>query len=302
MARPSLVIDGGGTKTVATYFDEHGERCEEWRAGPCHLTNDLSGAIDTLVTLVNTALKGNPGIDLTQTVLFMGLAGACNPVSQQAVHTAFQHLPFFQLQLTSDGRTSLYGANAGQPVVAVALGTGSIAMRLDRRGQERMFGGWGFRIGDEGGGAAMGKAAVRLALWELDCQPAQYQALTKHICAQIGWHKEPVLLWLAQATAQQYASFVPMVLQLAAQQCPLAIKVLKKHAKDVALLIRQARGNTGLPVVLLGGLAEPTARYLPAPLRKFLQPGLGDAISGGYLLAQRAVTQLHHFNNPDRPA
>ena len=302
MACPSLVIDGGGTKTVATFFDEHGARCEEWRTGPCHLTNDLSGAIDTLVTLVNTALNDNPGIEPTKTIVLMGLAGACNPISQQAVHTAFQRCPFFHLELTSDGRTSLYGANAGQPVVAVALGTGSIAMRLDRRGQERMFGGWGFRIGDEGGGAAMGKAAVRLALWELDCQPAHYQALTAQICAQIGWHKEQVLLWLAQATAQQYASFVPMVLQLAAQHCPLAIKVLKKHAKDVASLIRQARGNSGLPVVLQGGLAEPTARYLPAALRKFLQPSLGDAITGGYLLAQHAVTQLNHANNPDRAA
>lgn len=302
MACPSLVIDGGGTKTVATYFDQHGAPCGEWRAGPCHLTNDLQGALTTLVGLVETALRDNATIDPARTVLLMGLAGACNPISQQAVHAAFLSLPFFHLQLTSDGRTSLYGANAGQPVVAVALGTGSIAMRLDRQGQERMFGGWGFRIGDEGGGAAMGKAAVRFALWELDCQPAQYQALTMQICAQIGWQKEQILLWLAQATAQQYASFVPLVLQLASQHCPLAIKVLKKHAKDVASLIRQARGHSGLPVVLLGGLAEPTARFLPAPLRKYLQPSVGDAISGGYLLAQRAVMQLDTSNKAGQAA
>jgi len=288
MTSQILVIDGGGTKTLAALFTSGGEELQRWRAGPAHLTNDLTAALEVISTLLQQVFlesKAKP----EQLVLVLGLAGACNTRSRQAVETMLQTFPFVAVQLTSDARTSLFGANDGAPVVAVALGTGSVAMRLDHKGQERQFGGWGFGIGDEGGGALMGKCAVRQALWELDCQPSDYSRLTSAICNEIGWEKGQILLWLQQATAHQYARFAPVVVQLAAADCAAALTVLKQHARDVELLIRRSRSGSRLPVVVLGGLAEATIPYLSAKVQSWLQPSKGDAIAGGRRLGQQLM-------------
>lgn len=279
-----LAIDGGGSKTLARLTDRAGQQLGQWQAGPAHLTNDLAAALDTLQQLLTAVLEQSQR-PAQQISLVIGIAGAGDEGLKRYCEMALQPFGFHQLCITTDARTSLYGANAGQPVVAVALGTGSVAMRLDAQGNERQFGGWGFSIGDEGGGAAMGKAAVRSLLWDIDRLPAPPGLLSLELGKQIGMEKNQLLAWLRQANANQYAALAPTVVRLAEQGCPQALQVLKKHAADVETLIQISHEHSNLPVVILGGLAKVTAPYLSAAVQKCLIPSQGDALDGAFLLA-----------------
>lgn len=279
-----VAVDGGGTKTLARLTDSSGQKLGQWQAGPAHLTNDLAGALDTLQQLLTTVLQESD-VAPAEIKVVIGIAGAGDDGLKRYCEMALQAFDFKQVLVTTDAKTSLYGANAGQPVVAVALGTGSVAMRLDDHLHERQFGGWGFNIGDEGGGAALGKAAVRSLLWDLDRLPSTPGLLSLTLGKTIGFDKNQLLVWLRQANANQYAALAPAVIQMAEQGCPQALQVLKKHAADVETLILISHEHTNLPVVILGGLAKVTVPYLSETVQQWIIPSKGDALDGAFLLA-----------------
>lgn len=280
-----LGIDGGGSKTLALLCDAQGVEMAQASSGPAHLTNDLPGACDTVIQLITTVLQ-QAKLTPAQIVLVVGIAGAGDERLKQHLLTALKPDQFAGCYVTTDAKTSLHGANSGAPVVAIALGTGSVAMRLDQRQQEQQVGGWGFSIGDEGGGAAMGKAAVRAALWELDCHPDNYSSLAQYIFSVIGQNKTDMLTWLRQANANQYAALAPRVIELAGS-CKAALGVLHKHAADVELLIKATRADTELPVVVLGGLAAATVPYLSATVQSWCQSAKADSVRGAILIARQ---------------
>lgn len=280
-----LGIDGGGSKTLALLCDTQGVELAQASSGPAHLTNDLPGACDTVLQLISTVLQ-QAQLKPAQIVLVVGIAGAGDERLKQHLLTALKPDQFAGCYVTTDAKTSLHGANSGAPVVAIALGTGSVAMRLDQSQQEQQVGGWGFSIGDEGGGAAMGKAAVRAALWEQDCHPDSYSSLAQYIFSVIGQNKTDMLTWLRQANANQYAAFAPTVIDLAGR-CPAALGVLHKHAADVELLIKATRADTELPVVVLGGLAAATVPYLSARVQSWCQSAKADSVHGAILIARQ---------------
>ncbi|MDX1677871.1 BadF/BadG/BcrA/BcrD ATPase family protein [Arsukibacterium sp.] len=282
-----LAVDGGGTKTLARL--QHAISGQQWQAaaGPAQLTNDLELAIST-VRQLSLQLCQQAGIGLHQVMACIGLAGAGNPQLHRAFCQQLQ-LNFAAWQLTTDARTSLYGANNGQPVVMVALGTGSVAMRLDQDGSEQQVGGWGFTIGDEGGGAWLGKLAVRQLLWQLDSDEGLTSPLTRALASHCGDNASTVLPWLKQATAADFAALAPLV--FSHQRCPLARQILQQQADAITELIRCCRGQRELPVVLLGGLAQSSQSLLSADIKQLLQAPAGDALDGGLILAARHLAR-----------
>lgn len=286
-----LAVDGGGSKTLARL--KHLASGQQWQAagGPAQLSNNLALALSNVRQLC-LQLCQQAAISPAEVVACIGLAGAGNP----QLHTAFcqqLQLNFAAWQLTTDARTSLYGANNGQPVVVVALGTGSVAMRLAADGSERQIGGWGFNIGDEGGGAWLGKLAVRQLLWQLDSDDGLTSPLTRALACQCGDNINTVLPWLKQASATDFAALAPLV--FSHSSCPLAQQLLRQQAAAIAELIHCCRGQRDLPVVLLGGLAASCQSLLSAEISKLLQAASGNALDGGLLLAAKQLTQI---NNP----
>ncbi|MBM34900.1 MULTISPECIES: BadF/BadG/BcrA/BcrD ATPase family protein [unclassified Arsukibacterium] len=283
-----LAVDGGGSKTLARL--QHSLSDQQWQAagGPAQLSNNLELAIST-VRQLSLQLCQQAGIGLHQVMACIGLAGAGNP----QLHSAFcqqLQLDFAAWQLTTDARTSLYGANNGQPVVMVALGTGSVAMRLDQNGSEQQTGGWGFNIGDEGGGAWLGKLAVRQLLWQLDSDEGLTSPLTRALSQHCGDNVSTVLPWLKQALATDFAALAPLV--FSHQSCPLAQQILRQQAAAISKLIHCCRGERQLPVVMLGGLAASSQSLLSADIGKLLQAPRGDALDGGLILAARQLARI----------
>ncbi|GGW71946.1 BadF/BadG/BcrA/BcrD ATPase family protein [Alishewanella tabrizica] len=283
-----LAIDGGGTKTVGQLYCPHSGQRWQGRAGPAQLTNDYASARQNVYDLCQQLLT-QAGVEPAQIVAIIGLAGAGNP----SLHHAFLNdlaLPFAAWQLTTDARISLYGANLGHPVAVVAIGTGSVGMRLQADGTELQVGGWGFTLGDEGGGAWLGKLLVRALLWQLDWQRPLTPLLqaTGAIC---GTNVAAILPWLKQATASDFAALAPLVYHYTE---PLAEQLRQQQAQAIAELARCSLADQALPLVFLGGLAEQCLPYLSESLRQHLQPAKGDALAGGLALAATLAASLSH--------
>lgn len=281
-----LTVDGGGSKTLARLTNSITGQQWQQQAGAASLTNDFALAINN-TNLLTHALCQQAGISSQQVTAVFGLAGAGNP--QQHLHAYQQLAPHYQqLLLTTDAKTSLYGANLGQPVLVVALGTGSVAMRLLDNGSEQQVGGWGFNIGDEGGGAWLGKQAVRELLWQVDSLAGINSPLLQAIASRIGATDSSLLPWLKTAGATEFAALAPLVFQYA-PDCLIAARLLQRHADAVQQLLRCGREKYDLPVMLLGGLAPLTLPLLNAEWRALIMPARGDALDGAYILA----TQLN---------
>lgn len=278
-----LAIDGGGTKTAALLTCQESGQRWQGRTGPAQLTNDFASALRN-VRLLCMDLCQQAGITPQQVVANIGVAGAGNP----QLHAAFCQqlaIPFAHWQLTTDARAALFGANLGQPVAVVAIGTGSVGMRLQENGTEFQVGGWGFSIGDEGGGAWLGQQLVRQLLWYLDWQRPLTPLLTA-VAIQCGQDAAAVLPWLKQAKATDFASLAPLVYDFTE---PLAEQLQRQQAQAISALAHCSLAGQALPLVLLGGLASQCQQYLEPALQQRLQPAKGDALAGGLALASKLL-------------
>lgn len=283
-----LGIDGGGTKTIGRIENlESGEQFEHM-GGSSSLTNDFEGACVTLMQLIES-LMAKAHCKANQISVVMGLAGAGNQ-SQVAKLKRRLSMPFASLDVYNDARTSLYGANQGQAVAMVALGTGSVGAMLDSEQQEHYVGGWGFPIGDEGGGAKLGFMAIKVLLHELDLFGHPQSKLGEYLLAHLGPERDALLNWLRNASPAKYATLAKTVFDLA-PNCPKALEVAKTHAKDVEDLITLTRKQHDISVVLMGGLAKPTFEYLSETVQSHCLMQHGSSLDGACLLARLKMSE-----------
>lgn len=291
-----LGVDGGGTKTVARLINVDTQ--EQWQAtaGPSSLTNDFSGAVTVLNELIDDVFSQVDCQHITVVAVF-GLAGSENDDAVSTLQELLAHR-FSSLEIVSDACTSAYGANHGSEVAVVALGTGSVGMRIQLTEQseltEHLVGGWGFLIGDEGGGAKLGYHSVQALIAEFESLGYAHSQLAQTISVFINNSDSSVLTrqkianWLASAKPVDYAQLSPLVTQLHTA-CPVADNIIANHIVNVESLISDTRADTTLPIVLLGGLAQFTQPLLSNKTKNVVISAKGDALDGACLLAEIAL-------------
>lgn len=286
-----LGIDGGGTKTLARLESPTGSSIT-LKSGASSLTQDLDGAINNIVG-ISRQLLARQNIPASEVHLACGVAGAGNPTSARQLQQRLSALRFASVEVTSDARTSLLGAGAGTPIVMVAIGTGSVAMRLGPDGQIRQYGGWGLAVGDEGSGAAIGKSLVRALLWELDMYGQAKSTLCQQIMREVGADRSRILPWLQQAGSREYAALAPTVFAHF-PHCQIACEIIAKTAAEVDRLIEMASHEDALPLAILGGLADKLGPHLHPNHQQRQIPPLGTALDGACMLARQSAQQLSH--------
>jgi glucosamine kinase len=287
-----LGVDGGGTKTVARLINL--ETNEKWESitGQSSLSNDLEDAINNLKTLVkDISIKAD--VDLKNASAVFGLAGTGNAEIVNQVMDIFKNT-FDSLDIVSDASTSAYGANLGEEVAVVALGTGTVGMRFKKEGnifKEEIVGGWGFLIGDEGSGAKMGYYAVQALINEFQKYKRPQSSLGCAVARFISDNKEikrsDISLWLRTAKPADFAQLAPEVIKN--NDCLIANRIMKNHIDNVEVLIHDTRANSKLPVALLGGLANFTRNLLSNETKSFLITPKGDSLDGACLIAKNKI-------------
>ena len=281
-----LGIDGGGSKTLARLCEPDGQIVAEKVAGPSSLTNNLDSACTLLRRLIDELCLEN-SVNPTQLHLMAGLAGGG---STSRVKHLLAQLPqdLASVRIATDATTSLYGANNGKPVCIVALGTGSVAARLNKDGTETLQGGWGFIAGDEGSGAKLGLSAVKALLREIDRYQRPCSALGRAIASVTGDSRTQLLGWIAEANPARYAALAPRVLAVA-DLCAAAQEVVAQHVNAVVNMINDICEGNNYPVTLLGGLASATYAWLPASVQNVLTDPVGTSLDGACWLAKQQL-------------
>ncbi len=157
-------VDGGGSKTRALAADAEGRVVGRGVAGPSNYhAAGLEAAAAALETAIAAALEAagrDPHAPLG--ALCLGLAGMGRPEDRAVIAAwAAQRFPGVPTLIVTDAQLVVA---AGAPEgwgLALICGTGSLAFGVDAAGRTARAGGWGYLLGDEGSGYAIGLAALR---------------------------------------------------------------------------------------------------------------------------------------------
>lgn len=276
-----LGIDGGGTGCRAALADAAGGVLGQGAAGPANIATDPDGALANVLSAARVALAQAdlPEGSLPEIVAVLGLAGANLSVAQRDFAV---RLPFKRVRLVCDAVTAAAGALRGEEGIVAALGTGSVFVR-SRGGEMRQIGGHGFRLGDHGGGAVLGRKLLEEALRATDGLRPMTPLLAA-VLQEVGG-VDGVIAFGLRAQPVDYARFAP---RIAAQDDPAGAEIFRAAAAQLAdTLAHLQAGGATLPVVFLGGLGPAYARCLAD--RFEIRPARGTGLDGALWLAQQEV-------------
>lgn len=283
-----LGVDGGGTHTRLRLQDAHGRLLGEGRAGPSALGQGVEQAWKNIgLALQQAATEAGLGsrIDWSHCALGLGLSGAETPGLAPAFRASDPGCA--ALALDSDAYTGLLGAHGGRPGVLLIAGTGSIAMALRADGSRQSVGGWGWRNGDEGSGAWLGKAVMRHAQRALDGRDVP-GALAEALWKRIGRSAAELLAWETQASQTQYASLAPLVFEQG--QDPVAQQLQHEAVQDLEAMLHAVDPSGTLPLALSGSVGQRLAlQFSPSIRARFVTPQ-GDAMDGALRLVRSSLS------------
>lgn len=285
MPKHVLCVDAGGTKTLIRVYNDTDQMLGEQRFEGASLGHQLDDSCQRIYQYIESVLAQYL-LDAQQCLCVIGVAGAGNAHNKKALTQCLSALSFSALQIESDALTSAFGANAGQNVACVALGTGSVGTRLEQ-GKATLVGGWGFTVGDEGSGAKLGLLAIQALINAID-KGVDFCPLLTALGALVGNDRAQLASWIKQAQVSDYAAISPIVWEH--EHTDAGQKILAQHVHSVEQLIDLTRANQALPVVLLGGLAQRTAALLSPEYRSLIQAAKGNSVDGAFLLAQKLRT------------
>jgi N-acetylglucosamine kinase-like BadF-type ATPase len=261
-----LGIDAGGTKTVCLLADGDGRVVAEARGGGANL--QASGELEVekvLHRVIEDVLGDN---ETRPDAVCVGIAGVDRPKDSDAVAAIMRRLGFKSRMLVVNDALIALAAGAGDaPGVVIVAGTGSIAYGRDAGGRAARAGGWGYLLGDEGGGFWIGRAALSAVVRQFDGRgPATI--LTDLVLAQMDLRDPRELIHAVYDIGlprQAVAGIAGVVQQAGDAGDAVAGEILDRAAGELAAAAASVIGRLGMrgdvfPIVLAGGIF----RGLPA--------------------------------------
>lgn len=221
------------------------------------------------------------GVTLPADAMVVGAAGAGREAERVELARALERAGVAAaVRIVMDVEVALRAAFGRGPGILLNAGTGSIAVAHDSQGVLRRAGGYGWQLGDEGGGYWLARRALA-AVGRAQDGRGDAGGLPQRLLGALGLATfDDLVAWCAIATPAQLAQLATEVLAAARDGDPAAGALLAQSARELAALIhaleRWFAANTEVPVVLAGGMLAPSA-----PLRALVR----DAVA---LLMPRA--------------
>jgi len=138
--------------------------------------------------------------------------------------------------VTTDIEIALLAAFEEGPGMVVSAGTGSIAVGRDRNGKRHRIGGYGWQMGDEGSGYAIGRAALGAVSRANDGRSPRTALSERVLSAARCDNFDALVRWAAGASPAEIAALAPAVLSVAAQGDPLAQGIADYAARELSQL------------------------------------------------------------------
>ena len=308
-----LAIDAGGTKTLGILKHLGTDNTWYHRTKSASLSHDITKSCDRIEMLAKNLVQ-QAQCNADDVLIICGVAGGGNSENRNTLLSVLNRT-FKNIKIYNDGKTSLYGAGKGQPIIMLAMGTGSIAMRLDKDGVETRFGGWGFIAGDLGSGAYMGKQLVVNALVQYDKRQLKCDILINETIARLKvesssrnsnktkknvkndlkeTEQQIIANWIKNATSTEYAAFAPLIFEYATRS-----EFAKNIIKDASYWIEDLAKTAGfkteehadIPIAIIGGLAEVIKPFLSNNLSDALVSPAGSSLDGALYLGEKHLSE-----------
>lgn len=301
-----LGVDGGGTKTTCVLLDKGKKELGRGSGGP---SNHQNVGVERTKESIQQAIQGalamaNLPLD-TVGAICLGMAGADRPQDEAVICDIVRQIHRFpHILVYNDAVAALVGGIGKLEGIVIIAGTGSIAYGVNARGEERRAGGWGYLLGDEGSGYAIGLAALRAAVRAYDGRGAS-TCLGERLLAHMGLPRVEdlfSLLYLKGFGVDDIANLAPIVTDAAREGDAVAVGILSEAGQELGLAANAVVRGLGMEdedfeVVLVGGvfksgpvLLEALRRSILAfaPKAEIIFPRHGPA-TGAALLALRAM-------------
>ncbi|ASS75324.1 hypothetical protein CIG75_10195 [Tumebacillus algifaecis] len=255
-------VDGGGSKTRAVVVTETGEWIADIVTAGSNVNHfgweRTQSVLQDLFVKIRAALP--PDVRIHS--LFFGVAGVDRPEARaRMTEWIASRFPEAIVEVESDTLPALVSGSGETAGIVLIGGTGSIAFGINEQGEQCRVGGWGYLIGDEGSGYAIGKDACAMVMRSFDGRGPQ-TLLTAKLLDFYNVETPPALIPLVYATdmtREQIAGATRFVFEAAQEGDAVSIDLLSKAADELSDLVRTMLGRLSfkkerVPVVLTGGL------------------------------------------------
>jgi N-acetylglucosamine kinase-like BadF-type ATPase len=297
---PKILIgaDVGGTKSAVAVSQDGNIVGRADGPGAAVRPGRALASASTITEVVRRALSGAGR--LTGDVLVVGAAGAGRPTERDELRTALRNENVAShVVVTTDIEIALAAAFEQGPGIVVSAGTGSVAVGRDHTGKRHRIGGYGWQMGDEGSGYAIGRASLGAVSRAVDGRSPPTALSDRLLKATRSTDFDALVRWAAGASPAEVAALAPHVLAVAAEGDPLAQGIADYAARELSqlaiCLLPRMEISPPVPVAVTGGLLaedQPLRRALLAKLRQepAVQPTETpvDAVAGALLLAASA--------------
>ena len=255
-----LGIDAGGTKTVCLLADAEGRIIAESRGGGANL--QASGELDVEKVLHRVIEETIDDRDIRPAAVCLGIAGVDRPGDADAVRAIMRRIGFKSRTLiVNDALVALVAGAGDRPGVVIVAGTGSIAYGRDAHGRAARAGGWGYLLGDEGGGFWIGRAALSAVVRAFDGR-GPTTMLTDFVLLEMQLTSPAQLVQAVYEQGlhrQAIAGIASVVQRAAAGGDAVATAILARAAGELVAAAASVIGRLGMrgdafPIVLAGGI------------------------------------------------
>ncbi len=276
MSRWIVGVDAGGTKTVVIVAED--DRIVARAAGGGAKMRSGKGiACATVIAEIARRALAESG-RLRGEVLVAGVAGAGRDAERDEIRQAIRTEDLAdQVIITGDTEIALAAAFADRPGIVVTAGTGSMAVARDPAGRIHRAGGYGWQMGDEGSGYAIGRAALGAVGRAADGRSPKTELTGLLLEATHSGSMEALVRWAAAAGVPEVAALAPAVFEAARVGDTVAAGIMDYAARELAALVFQLLAHFGvderLPIAVAtnGGLL-----FHDGPLHRALRAKLGE--------------------------
>lgn len=280
---PVLVgVDGGGSKTLALVATHEGQIIGRALAGPSNYhAVGFEAATTALESAIRAALEAagcNPvGANIGS--LCLGLAGMGRPEDRASIKDwAAEAFPDTPVTVVTDAQLVLAAGTPEGWGIALISGTGSLAYGEDSAGRNARAGGWGYLLGDEGSGYAIGLAALRAVARAADGRGPQ-TALTASLLAhwKLSQPQNLVQYVYQRDTGRAEIATLASLVEAAGEDA-CACTIIRQAGQELALAVKGVAQQLGfvdaIPCALAGSVLVQGRRVTAALLEAAAEMGL----------------------------
>lgn len=282
-------VDGGGTKTLAWLATrEAGAAIQPLGRGLAGPGNPRAAGFEVAQVNIAAAIAAafaDAGLPVeTVAAACLGLSGAGRSEEQERIrHWAEGEGIAARVRVTHDAETILATADADVVGIALIAGTGSLAWGRNAAGAVGRTGGWGYLLGDEGGGYWIALAGLRAAVRAADGR-GQPTHLLPRLMTALGAAQPMDLIgkvYAPETTRERLAELAPIICDCAATD-GVAAEIVAQAAEELARM-------TGT-----------LARTLQLGAGQYALALVGGVISGPGVIRTLLLERLHELGLPPR--